>query len=669
MFPSLRAFILLFAATCLLTLPVHATVAFQPVSPDELKVTSEPMAPGAPAIILYREVYRDDYGRTNRGGMSIDRAQASRYEDDYFRIKILNEEGRKYANVEIPLPGFVGTVGAINARTIHPDGTIVNFDGKVFDKTIYKRKGFKYAAKTFTLPDVQVGSIIEYYYTLNFTEGWIFSSQWRISHELFTKKAKFSLKPFHNDYGSMTLRRVDHLPTGAPEPKESADGITRLELSNVEAFHEEDFMPPDNEEIAQVTFIYNGDAPEADQAQFWKKVGKKRNGEMEHFAGKRGALEQAVAQIAAAGDSPETKLAKIYARVQQLRNTSYEVDKTDAEKKRQNEKPAESVEDVWKQGYGSDWQLNWLFLAMARAAGFDATGVSVADRRQEFFKPETELSGRLNGNVVLVKLNGKDMYLDPGSAFTPFGLLRWEKTGVQALRLDKDGGAWVQTPLPDSSASHIERKANLKLSDNGDLEGKLTVTFTGLEALRRRVDERNEDDTARKKSLEDEVKQCVPAASEVELSNQPDWKTASSSLVAEFKFKVPGWASSAGRRTLLPVGLFGASEKHLFDHADRVHPVYFESLNQKLDDVTIELPAGWQVASLPQPQDQNMRVVAYAVGATNSNNTVHLTRKLDINIVMLETKYYSPLRSFFQMVKSGDDEQVVLQRGAAAASN
>ena len=55
---------------------------FQPVSPAELKMTSEPKAPGAPAIILFREVDRDDRGQTA-------------HEDVYFRIKILTEEGRK----------------------------------------------------------------------------------------------------------------------------------------------------------------------------------------------------------------------------------------------------------------------------------------------------------------------------------------------------------------------------------------------------------------------------------------------------------------------------------------------------------------------------------------------------------------------------------------------
>jgi Domain of Unknown Function with PDB structure (DUF3857) len=189
---------------------VSAGVGFQPVSPDELKMTSEPQAPGAPAIILYREVDRDDNGRTGHGGAvfigSGMQVNADRFEDNYYRIKILTEEGRKYANVEIPLPSFVGIVANVIARTIRPDGSVVNFDGRTLDKTIFKRQRLKYQAKTFTLPDVQVGCIIEYYYTTSFNGPYFFSSHWILSNELFTRRAKFSLRPFQNDYVPVSFR-------------------------------------------------------------------------------------------------------------------------------------------------------------------------------------------------------------------------------------------------------------------------------------------------------------------------------------------------------------------------------------------------------------------------------------------------------------------------------
>ena len=163
--------------------------------------------------------------------------------------------------------------------------------------------------------------------------------------------------------------------------------------------------------------------------------------------------------------------------------------------------------------------------------------------------------------MVLVKLNGNDLYFDQGAVFTPFGLLTWSETGVQGLRLDKDGGSWIQTTLPHASESRIERKGKLILSDAGDLEGKLTVTYTGLSAMTRRVDERNADEVARKKALEETVTGQIAVPAEAELTNKPDWTTAGAPLVAEFNLKIPNWASNAGKRMLLPAAVFTAAEK------------------------------------------------------------------------------------------------------------
>jgi hypothetical protein len=545
----------------------------------------------------------------------------------------------------------------------------VEFDGKVFEKPLVKGRSMRYMAKSFTLPDVQVGGIIEYAFTFDFKEHLIFDSNWILSNELFTKQARFSLKPYRGTYTAFNLRWSWHdLPPGS-EPKEGPDHIVRMEANNIPAFQTEDFMPPENEMKSRVDFIYTQELPEKDAQSFWKKVGKQRNTQLETFIGKRKAMEEAVAGIVSPTDPPEAKLRKIYARVQSIRNTSYEVHKTEQEEKRAKEKVAANVEDIWKRGYGDGVQLTWLYLALVRAAGFDAYGVWVSDRRNYFFTPITMQSGKLDANVVQVKLDDKDLYFDPGAPFTPYGLLTWTETGVAGLRLDKDGGSWIRTTLPASSESRMERQAKLKLADTGDLEGKVTITYTGLEAMYRRLRFRHSDDVERKKYLEDVVKSEVPVGVEVELTRQPDWNATEAPMVAEFDVKIAGWASSAGRRALIPAGVFTASEKRIFEHTNRVHPIYFEYPFEKVDDVTIELPAGWQVSSVPAAEEQDKGLLAYKLNVENGKSSLHLTRKLKVDVLLLEQKYYMALRTFFQAVRSADEQQIVLQPGAATASN
>lgn len=625
-----------------------------PISPEELKMTSVPEAPGAPAVILYRQVDRDDNAKTGN-------------EKDYFRIKILTEEGRKYGDVEIPYFKEQGNIIAIRARTIRPDGTIAVFEGKAYDKTIVKARNVRYLAKTFTLPDVQVGSIIEYRYTEDMAENYVYDSHWILSNELFTKQAKFSLKP--NSQFALRWSWPVGLPQGTAPPKEQpATSVVKMESANIPAFQIEDFMPPENELKYRVDFEYSEQSAETQPDKFWKQRGKALNGQVETFLGKRKDMEQAVAQMVSPSDSPEAKAQKIYARVQQLKNTSYEVEKTDQEQKREQAKKIKTAADLLKAGSGDGRDITWVYLALVRAAGIEAYPIWASSRSEYFFNPKLMNANQLNSNVVLLKLNGKDVYCDPGTAFVPFGFLPWNETAVMGLKLDKDGGSFVTTELPKSSESVIERKAELKMSDDGTLSGNVTMTFSGLEALWRRIEERNEDEAARKQFMEDQLREYVPVGIDVELTNKPDWASSAPTLVAVYDLKVQGWATAAGHRALLPVGLFSASEKGVFAHAERVHPIYFRFPYQKKDDVTIELPLNWKVTNVPKEKNQDSKAVVYDLKVENANGVLHLTRMLRSDLLVIDKANYPALRGFYQIVRTGDEQTIVVQPGATAAA-
>ena len=140
-------------------------------------------------------------------------------------------------------------------------------------------------------------------------------------------------------------------------------------------------------------------------------------------------------------------------------------------------------------------------------------------------------------------------------------------------------------------------------------------------------------------------------------------------MVAEFDENslagYPAQAAGVG----LPVGIFSATEKRVFEHANRVHPICFHFPFEKVDDITIDLPSNWEVQSLPKAQSQDAHVVAYTLQADKNAKSIHLSRRVMVEILLLDPKYYPALRDFFQVVRTGDEEQIVLQPGAANASN
>jgi hypothetical protein len=623
--------------------PSYAAEDWLPISQDELKMTSEPKALGAPAIYLYRQIDRDDVN----SHLAV-----------YERIKILSEEGRKYADVEISFLKGRDNIKDIQARTIQTDGSIVNLTVKPYETTIVKAKGVKYLAKTFTMPDVHVGSIIEYRYTNNTNPYWLYDSYWLLSADLFTKYAKFSLR--RSPSFALRWSWPNGLPGGSQPPKED-HGIVRLEAQNIAAFQFEDYMPPERELKMRIDFVYESWNKESEPAKYWEKFGKAQFEANEKFLDKRKVMEQALVTIVQPSDDPQTKLQKIYARVQQLRNYSFEREKSWQEQEREKRHDINNIEDVWKQQGGNGSAINLLFVGLVRAAGMDVSFVEVSTRDSYFFTPLMMSSSQLNNNVVLVRLAGKDLYFDPGTTHLPFGLLPWHETGVKGFIAAKQGGTWTETPRPDSDISRIERKADLRLAEDGVLEGKVTVAFTGLEAFGIRMDAEDKDDSARKKMLEDSVRESLPVESQVTLTNQPEWSGSSPSFTAEFTIKIEGWVTNAGRRQLFPAGLFGADEKHLFENNNRVHPIYLQFPSLKTDDVVVALPSGWQIESLPPPAYQDHGLVAFKTNLVNDRGSLHISRTLRINFLLLDTSYYHALRDFFQNVRSGDEQQVLLR--------
>jgi hypothetical protein len=625
-----------------LSLPVFAGDDWQPVSPQDLIMTGEPKAPGAQAIFLYRQIDRDD-----------EKGQQTTYE----RIKILTEEGRKYANVEIPFLKGHENIKNIRARSIQPDGSIKELESKPYEKTIVKARGVKYLAKTFALPDVRVGTIVEYRYTDEIDPEFVYDSYWSLSSYLFTKVGKFSLKPANL---TLTWSWPNGLPEGTEHPHQD-HGRILLEIRDVPAFEEEDYMPPKRELEYRMDFIYQGRRGELDEAKYWQNYGESRFFENERFLNKSKVLAEAASTIVQPSDDAGTKLRKLYGRVQQLRNFTFEREKTEQELKRENRRDIYTVDDVWKQGGGTASQINYVFIALVRAVGMQAFLIDVPGRDTAFFDPKYLNFAKLNNNIVHVKLAEKDLYLDPGTPHTPFGLLPWYKTLVKGFQCDKDGGDWIDIPVSDVDITQVQRRAILRLSDDGSLEGKLTLTYLGQEALEIRRDGDEQDDAGRKKMLEDAVRDLVSTSAELSLANKPDWDSSSTTFVAEFTIKVPEWVSNAGRHQLLPVGLFAASEKHLFEHASRVHPIYLHYATSKADDITITLPAGWKVGSAPAAINRDQKALAYSAKIEATTDTVHIARTLRLHIISVGLDHYPALRDFFQFVRSSDEQQIVLQ--------
>ena len=628
---------------CSLLVPVaFAKDEWPPIVKQELEMKDYAASPGVAAVILRREDLTDD---------------TTYAEEHYFRIKILNEQGKKYGDVETePFVGDWFHVENIKARTIEPDGTIVPFTGKPFDKVVLKSRGIKLWQKTWSMPDVRPGSIIEYRYTLRWESQpalhFILGTHWLVQQDLPMQSAHFTFRPAQNLNCAWIISGLSK----DVQPVKQKDLIV-LDVQNVPAIEREEFMPPDNEVRARVTFFYSA-GPILTGDEYWTKAGKTWRESVENYMNKSGAMQREVASVVAAGDSPEQKLRKIYAHVQKIKNLTYQrVDQATFDKLKDNE----NVEDVLKHGWGRHNALNRLFTSMARAAGVEASLVRVAERDDGFFHKAIPNIEQLDSEIVQVKLDGQPLYLDPGTLYCPFGMLPWADTGVAGLIEERNGTTtFLETPSYKAAAARRLRTADLKLERDGTLSGTLKLTFEGAEALEWRLAYRESDDKERQKVMEDEVKQWLPSNAVVTLKSVSNWQASDPTLVADFDVSVGGFGTPAGRRLLIPGSIF--RERPRFTFAKRTNSIYFHHAYADADDVLLTIPERLQIESLPAPKNaDNGNVVRYNTKSEQKGNVIHLTREVDVEGVLFPVKYYGALKQFYSNVKAGDEEPAVLR--------
>lgn len=640
---SLVAFLLL-----LLAAPLLAKDDWLPITPADLSY-KDPN--GSAAVMLYLQADTDDQN-------SI--------ETVYVRVKVLTDEGKKQGDVEIPYVKDITHVEDIQARVIQPDGSIQEFDGQVYDKVIVKSRVLKVLTRAFTLPAVQPGSILEYRYKMRKDQSLLLNTYWDLQRDLPVKKAHFSLRRYT---GATTVPLRLHwigisLPSSV-QPVKDKNGIYTLDMTDIPPFPDEQYATPEGWFKMTVRFIYSDDPdiglePDA----YWHKKSTAWDGADDDFVSKRKAVDQEVASLLKPDDTPEAKLRKLYVRAQQIHNLSFDREKTEKEAKHDKSKDAHNADDVLKHGYGRGHDINLLLVALARSAGFEASLVWAAPRNRSLFHRNIRDMSELSTHLVLVKLNDKQLFLDPATLYCPFGMLSWEETGVSALSVSKNGGEFLTTTNPRSADAVTLREAALHLDPERGLLGTVTVSFQGLEALRWRLDQRDNDDAERRKQLEAEVARWLPTSATIDLAKVTGWDREDDPLVAQFNVTIPGVVTRTGKRLLLQTGLFQSNDTHPFQHPDRKLPVYFSYPFRELDDVVIDLPPGYQLESTPQTKTTRTDFALYQHFTSFANNRVELHRRFVMEGFLFLTPSYPTIRAFYDTVRAGDDDTIVLKGGA-----
>ncbi len=645
----------LFSALLLLAVPSFAAANWQQPTPEELQMTAQPEVPGAAAVYLNMEETTDDREDTSSDFDVSPGENRQNFHTLYVRMKILSEAGRGYADVEILYPGRDFSVGDVQGRTIHSDGSIVPFTGKPFQKQ---------NTTVFAMPDVQVGSIIEYRYSLKYDSRHVVPPQWYIQQGLFVRSAKYyfransrTIRDAHGNLSDGTAYSAN-LPKGAAVKYISSQNAYELNVHNIAPIPSEEFMPPLESLSYRVLFYYTGNQKEED---YWQTEGRYWSKDVDKFVSSP-KLKDEVSHLLSPTDNDQQKVTKIYQAVMQLENTSFTRERTQAESRGIRNKTAE---DIWSQKRGNADQITLLFIAMVRAAGLNAYAMRVTNRDRAIFVSSFLDMSQLDDYIAIVQMDGKEQFFDPGERYCAFGQLHWKHTVSQGLRQTGAGTAIAKTPSAAYTQAQTSRMANLEIDADGKVHGFIRITMAGVPALYWRQRALQNDEAEIKHEIEQELQSSLPPGIQVKTHHFVALEDWSSALMVQLDVS-GSMGTATSRRIILPSSFFEAGNHPRFVSDRRETPVYLQYANELQDSVTIDLPKTLTVNSVPK--DANFPLPSNALCKSQyavKDGTYTFKRTFILANFYYDPSDYKPLKSFYQQVATQDQEPLILTAAAA----
>jgi hypothetical protein len=594
------------------------------------------------------------------------------------RIKIYKKEGLSWANFEVPY--YVGYENSNDDSVRFSDAVTYNLENGAVVRTKLNSEGsFKtnknkyWNVASIVMPNVKVGSIIEFKYVLK-SEDIVKFPHFNFQYEIPVNYSEyvteipgfFVYKAIVNGFlKAKTEQRVSNGSLHYANKNDITKSnfinfqqlISKYSAFNIPALKYEPYV--DNLENYRFSIQHElektqfNQEPVKDYATTWEGVAKTIF-ENKDFGKEleKGVyfLDDLKTILKKEDNSTATELEKlliIFKFVQQKMNWNkenrYYTDK--------------GVKEAYVNKIGNSAEINFILINMLKMAGINANPVLVSTKDHGI--PVYPNRTVFNYVIAAAEIGGKQILLDATSKFTapdvlPLNVLNW--TG----RLIRKDGTSAEINLVPEMPSRKNCTLLFVVDAKGKIDGKFRVQNTNSEAFifREKFSGTNKESYVEK--LENDLNGIEISDYSIENEN-----TDLSQPVAEiFTFATTNHCEIIAGKMFINPMLFFAMSRNPFVQEQRQMPVYFGYSKQNKYHISVEIPAGYVVESLPKVMriSTEGKEVMFSINILNEGNKIQFVISEEINGAIFHAEFYSKLKEFYQKIIENQNEKIVLKR-------
>ncbi|BDU23722.1 DUF3857 domain-containing protein [Flavobacterium sp. GSB-24] len=642
------------------------------VSVAELEQKAHPKDTSAVAAILYKKgVSRMEFDQNDGFYMLTDVET---------RVKIYKKEGYDWANQAV----WYYNTNNLKERVFFSDAVTYNLvNGKIektklksdgsFDEVLSKYRG----QKKITMPNIKEGSVIEFRYTVRspsdaMIRDWDFQSSVPVNYSEFkvAYPEYYVFKPRQKGYvfpkittlknpKSITITSKERGGNGMVAKTEFySDKVDYIETEvtyvaqDFPALKDESFVNNiDNYKSSvehELSLTHFPNRPIKEYSTDWNSVVRTIY-EYEDFGpelNKTGYFEEDLKKLLAGITTPEEKmwviLNHVKSNVKWNGYTGYGCDS--------------GVKKAYKEKTGNIADINLMLTAMLRHSGLTANPVLVSTRSNgiALFPNRTAFNYVIaavetpNGYILL---DATDKYSTPN--VLPFRTLNWMG------RLIRKDGSSEEIDLMPKKASNDIVFMNYDIDAEGHVKGKTRRQCSDYNAMITR-------ENFEKLKEEEYLEKLENNSGKIEISeySRTNEKDLLAPAIETYSFTGNNLCELIGGKIYVNPMLFFAKDKNPFKQDVREYPVDFGYPFLDKYNITIKIPEGFAVETLPAAVAYNMEnnLGSFKFNIAANDNVLQLSIAHQINEAIVTTEQYEMLKEYYKGMIEKQTEKIVLKR-------
>jgi hypothetical protein len=612
---------------------------FGDITGSDKKLTECPFDKEADAVVIFDEASADHNDRYN---LITTRR---------IRLKILRQKGIRHGDIEIRYysKDDAEYISDIEAYTCNYNNGVADMK-KVASSSIYRQKiNERWSQVKIAMPDVKVGSIIEYKYTTT-SKNYGYLNDWYFQGEMPVMHSHFSLVVLPNYEFAYRVYKSDHLPIVVKQEKGS--GRIYFQMDSIAGLRDEPFMDAEKDYLQHVEFQLSGYQSNFGGTNKYMTTWDELTRELminpsfgtqlnKNLSGSDGLLNTVKLMA-----SPFEKMSAIYNYV--YKNIEWNG--------MGGKFVVDGVKEAWEKKKGNSGEINLIMINLMKEAGLEVYPLLVSERGHGKVNADYPFLDQFNKVMAYVLIDNRKYILDAAGSYTPAFMTPFSVINTKAFVVNRKKGGIIDLTETEKTDKNLVI-INAKVNESGAMSGQAAIQSSEYARLTRlRAWERDKEHFSETYYTKYQTGMHIDSLNMLNINND------SMPLEQQFNFNIPPTVS--GDYKLINLNLFSGIAKNPFISDIRFTNIDYGCLQTQTIIEDIELAPSLTVESLPK----NVRMIMPDTSITLSrmmefkNHTLYVRFTITTNRSVFTADEYPYIKDFYKKMADYMNEQVVLKK-------